>query len=185
MDKQKKTPKKKTSKKNSSIDLVGALIKKAETGDTKALAELQEMTPEQLDKHALLVHGDLARITEHMLIEKSTNNNLVFTEGVKGQVKRLKEELEGSSPSPLERLLIERVVCCWIMINYADTIHALMETGRAWKADEYFQKLQDRAQKRFLQACKALAQVRKLLGPNVQINMAEKQINVMGQTGAG
>jgi len=27
--------------------------------------------------------------------------------------------------------------------------------------------------------CKALAQIRKLLGPNIQINVAEKQVNVM------
>ena len=37
-----------------------------------------------------------------------------------------------------------------------------------------------RGLRRFLQACKALAQVRKLLGPNIQINVAEKQLNVMG-----
>ena len=28
-------------------------------------------------------------------------------------------------------------------------------------------------------ACKALAQIRKLLGPNIQINVAEQQVNVM------
>ena len=38
----------------------------------------------------------------------------------------------------------------------------------------------DRAHGRFLSACKALAQIRKLLGVNVQINIAEKQVNVAG-----
>jgi hypothetical protein len=28
-------------------------------------------------------------------------------------------------------------------------------------------------------ACKALAQIRKLLGPNIQINVAEQQVKVM------
>ena len=31
-----------------------------------------------------------------------------------------------------------------------------------------------------LSACKTLAQVRKLLGVNVQINIAEQQVNVAG-----
>ena len=38
----------------------------------------------------------------------------------------------------------------------------------------------DRAHGRFLSACKALAQIRKLLGVNVQINIAEQQVNVAG-----
>ena len=37
---------------------------------------------------------------------------------------------------------------------------------------------------RFLAACKALAQVRKLLGVTVQINIAEKQINTVGAPSA-
>ena len=38
---------------------------------------------------------------------------------------------------------------------------------------------QDRTQRRLTNACKALAQIRKLLGPNIQINVAEQQVNVM------
>ena len=44
---------------------------------------------------------------------------------------------------------------------------------------EYYQKFLDRTQKRFLNACKTLEQVRKLMGINVQINTADKQINVV------
>ena len=44
----------------------------------------------------------------------------------------------------------------------------------------FYQKWQDRSQRRFLSAVKALAQVRKLMGVNVQINIAEQQVNVAG-----
>ena len=44
----------------------------------------------------------------------------------------------------------------------------------------FYQKWQERSQRRFLSAVKALAQVRKLLGVNVQINIAEQQVNVAG-----
>ncbi|GAF81060.1 unnamed protein product [marine sediment metagenome] len=40
----------------------------------------------------------------------------------------------------------------------------------------------DRAHRRYLQAVKALAQVRKLLGASVtQVNIAENQVNVAGR----
>ena len=50
--------------------------------------------------------------------------------------------------------------------------------GRPWAADEFLQRRQDRTQRRLTNACKALAQIRKLLGPNIQINVAEQQVNV-------
>ena len=79
----------------------------------------------------------------------------------------------------MERLLVERVVCCWILATYADAMYAQGMAGRPWGADECLQRRQDRTQRRLALACKALAQIRKLLGPNIQINVAEKQVNVM------
>ena len=43
-----------------------------------------------------------------------------------------------------------------------------------------YQHWLDRAQKRYLTALKTLAQVRRLLVPVVQVNIAQKQINVAG-----
>ena len=36
----------------------------------------------------------------------------------------------------------------------------------------------NRAQRRYLAAIKSLVQVRRLLGPMVQVNIAEKQVNI-------
>ncbi|MGD9893490.1 MAG: hypothetical protein AB7R89_17845 [Dehalococcoidia bacterium] len=41
-----------------------------------------------------------------------------------------------------------------------------------------FRKPMERAQRRYLAAIRTLAQVRRLLVPNVQVNIAENQINV-------
>lgn len=48
-----------------------------------------------------------------------------------------------------------------------------------WTGEEGHQRRQDHVQRRFLKAVKTLAEVRRLLGPNIQVNIAEKQINVM------
>jgi hypothetical protein len=44
---------------------------------------------------------------------------------------------------------------------------------------EYHQKRLDKAHKRYLSSIRTLAQIRKM-GPAVQINIAEKQINTVG-----
>jgi hypothetical protein len=46
----------------------------------------------------------------------------------------------------------------------------------------FLDRHRDRAHRRYLQAVKALAQVRKLLGASVtQVNIAENQVNVAGR----
>ena len=86
-------------------------------------------------------------------------------------------------PAGLNGSIRERVVCCWILATYADAMYAQGMAGRPWAADECLQRRQDRTQRRLAHACKALAQIRKLLGPNIQINVAEQQVNVMSLRG--
>jgi hypothetical protein len=45
---------------------------------------------------------------------------------------------------------------------------------------EYYQRRMDRAHAHYLSAIKALAQVRKLALPALQVNIAKKQVNVAG-----
>ena len=67
---------------------------------------------------------------------------------------------------PLERLLIERIACNWIEVHLVEQLTNQMRAdGNAELSQvEYYQKFLDRTQKRFLNACKTLAQVRKLMG---------------------
>lgn len=53
---------------------------------------------------------------------------------------------------------------------------------REWIASppESRERRQDRIHRRFLSALKALAQVRRLLSPAVQVNIAREQVNVSG-----
>ena len=67
---------------------------------------------------------------------------------------------------PLERLLIERIACNWIEVHLVEQLtNQLRADGQASLDQvEYYQKFLDRTQRRFLSACKTLAQVRKLMG---------------------
>ncbi len=92
-----------------------------------------------------------------------------------------RREIGGKAPSPLERLLVDRVVLCWLQASYADAQHAQrLADGMTFREGEYFQKRCERAQRQLLKAVQTLATVRRLLTPTVQLNVAENQINVAG-----
>jgi hypothetical protein len=69
-----------------------------------------------------------------------------------------------------ERLLIERIACNWIEVHLVEQLtNQLRADGQASLDQvEYYQKFLDRTQRRFLSACKTLAQVRKLMGVDAQ-----------------
>ena len=50
---------------------------------------------------------------------------------------------------------------------------------------EHYQKQAERAQRRLLRETKTLAEMRRLLRPAVQINVADQQVNVAGEVHTG
>jgi hypothetical protein len=161
-------------------DTISELVRKAETeGDKAALETLRQDHPEALGNY-MVVLGDLRKATEEVILDAFIGEDLPITRrGVELRLEELREELTGPDSSPLERLLVERIVIAWVQANHSDLIAATsMKREAGMKERQHHLKVQDRATRRFLHACKVLAQVRKLLGPNIQVNIAEKQVNV-------
>jgi hypothetical protein len=78
-------------------------------------------------------------------------------------------------------LSVERIIACWLHVQYADQHMVTFEhKGGTFREGEYWQRQQDRAHRRYLIAIRTLAQVRRLLAPNVQVNIAEQQVNIAG-----
>jgi hypothetical protein len=100
-------------------------------------------------------------------------------------VKRSRRRTRSSSSSPaacacfstFERLLADRIVLCWWQVHYADIVCARLQGGTLQQR-EYYQRCQERAQRRYLAAIRSLACVRRLLQPGVQVNIAARQVNV-------
>jgi hypothetical protein len=102
---------------------------------------------------------------------------------IRRELDRRRREISGATPSPLERLLVDRVVLCWLQAAYADAHHAqrlAAPGGISFRESEYLQRRSERAQRQLLRAVQTLATVRRLLTPTVQVNIAEKQINLAG-----
>ena len=102
-------------------------------------------------------------------------------EATRRELGRLRREVAGADPSPLERLLADRVAMCWLAATHADTQYAQrLAVGMSFKESEFHQRRCERANRQLLRSIQTLATVRRLLTPVVQLNVAEQQINVAG-----
>jgi hypothetical protein len=155
-----------------------ALIVRVQDGDERAVPRLREILREAPELARKFV--DPAVQTERSMIETyAGRDGLVVRETLPHTLKALRTQLEGESPSPLERLLVERIAATWLQLHYFETLYAQNMDKLSIARSEFHQKRIDRAHRRHLSAVKTLAQIRKM-GPAVQINIAEKQINTAG-----
>lgn len=161
-------------------------IIKAGKGDQSALATIKDMmdgAPGALEFWQRL--GDLAVSVEKTWIKTFVGEkDLLAIEGVQQRLEAMRRGLAGPAPSPLEQLLADRIVLCWLQMQYAEAWLAQKNQGNLSLAlGEYYQRQAERAQRRYLAAIKALATVRRLLVPAVQVNIAAaggQQVNLAG-----
>ncbi len=157
-----------------------ALLSKCEKGDKKAHAELRDKAkkfpPAALREFAAL--GDVAEFAEQAIIKRMAGDNLFLHETVKHKTDVIRADLRGLNPPPLELLLIDRIALCWLSLHYYEILEAQTTGGTSVAWAEFHERRLERAQKRYQSAIKALAQVRKLQLPNVQVNIGEKQVNI-------
>jgi len=157
-------------------------LNRAQSGDASTLSVLYKRM--ENPKFVRQCGGDLAHQAEQSLIEAAAGKDLAFQEALTRKLELMRGELAGSNPTSLERLLVERVVACWLQVQDADVRYGQGQKDCTMKPGEYQQKRQDRAHKRYLSALKTLALVRKLALPVLQVNIASKQVNVAGTCAA-
>jgi hypothetical protein len=162
-------------------DMVGRLrelVKKAEKGNKEAVPEIRRILEESPE--FAWRYMTLAKLPERLFINKmSKDKDLAAKELMEHQLAAMREEIAGANPSPLERLLAERVVATWLQLQLFEGIYASSVFENMTIAQgNYYQKRLDSTYRRYFSAIRMLAQIRKL-GP-VQINIAAKQINTAG-----
>jgi len=152
------------------------VLERAQRGDETTLPLLRELLQKP---HVVEACGNLATHFEHTMVRKMSGKDLAVSEGLRRKLDCLRAELAGPTPAPLERLLVERIVACWLHLYHLETVYAGKD-GMALELAQHYQRCIDRAHKRYLSAIKALAMVRKLALPVLQVNIARKQVNVAG-----
>jgi hypothetical protein len=86
-------------------------------------------------------------------------------EHLRREVDRLRRELAGDDPSPLVGVLAERVAVCHLDASLSDL---LAQSNCNLTAGDLSQRRQDRAQRRLLQAVKALAECRRIEASTIE-----------------
>ena len=147
------------------LERLQRLVQRAEQGDEAVLPELRVA----LDANAWVWerYGDLAQQSMEAWLQLIAGKNLMLHESTRRKAEQLRLELAGQAPSPVERLLVERIVSCWLQTNYADSAYAQLPKGANPAQHTAALQRQNSAQQRYLQAVKVLATVRKLLRPGL------------------
>ena len=151
-------------------------LRRAHDGDEATLPVLKEM----LKVPEIVEHcGNLAAHVEDTLVGKVAGQDLAVREGLRRKLESLRAELGGPAPAPLERLLVERIIACWLHLYHLEANYAGKDSMPLELAT-YYQRSLSAAHKRYLSAIRTLAVVRKLAMPVLQVNIARKQVNVAG-----
>jgi hypothetical protein len=161
------------------IEKLRGFAERAQDGDKGAAIELRKILDDSPSLAWRFIDGPGKMAEEALIDEFTKDEDLAAKEVLKHQLESMRIEVAGENPSPLERLLAERVVATWLQVQLFDAYYVVGMKGGTIIQDELRQKRLDRAHRRYLSAVKSLAQIRKM-GPRVQINIAEKQINTSG-----
>jgi hypothetical protein len=153
------------------------LMKKVNAGDESAADLVVQYARKDPVLADALVRG--ASTQAYTWLNYATSNS--FSHYVlEERAKTTRRDLLGEHPTPLERLLVERIVICWLQVQIAESKYiAVMKGDTTFARARFYEDLMDRAQRRYLAAIKTLAQVRRLQLPAVgQLNVAQNQVNV-------
>jgi hypothetical protein len=155
------------------------VVARAEAGDREAFRQTRTVS-EAIP--ALLFTRGLHEVAEDAYLDVlAGKDRLVTRHMLRQQIEALRSWLAGASPSPLERLLVDRIVLCWLDSHHADvTLAGKVGQSLPIAQVEYHGRRAERAQRRYVEAIRTLATVRRLLQPMMQVNIGEQQVNVAG-----
>ncbi|MFN7948465.1 MAG: hypothetical protein U0Z53_24145 [Blastocatellia bacterium] len=162
------------------------LIKKTNTHSApdSDLKKLREMLKEHPELYQEI--GDLASSTAYKLVDSSRATDAFKLVLLHDRRIRMKE-LGYEQASPLEKMIIEQVMLCWMRHNLVEySFYDKMSKPHTLEQSLGWEKQMTISQQRFTRACESLARIRKLArnAPGLQVNIATgggQQVNLAGE----
>ena len=146
------------------VGRLAELVQRAQQGDLSVLPLLRDALV--ADPSIWQEYGDLAAQAQEAWLQLLAGTDYMLAESVRLKLGALRHELGAEGASPLEKLLIERIVACWLQTHYADALYAQARGPQSTASvRQELMKRQESSQRRYLAAIKQLALVRKLLRP--------------------
>ena len=162
------------------------LSDKAADGDKKARKELRRVLRES-EPEVVREASELARKGQWALIKTAAGGEPLMEEALLTRLDLMRAEIAGPDPSPLELLLVEKIVAAWILGELLELLLSaqLTELPKSQRMSHSFLKFylgwQEQVHRRLLGTIRELARVRKLQSKtpgiqyNTQINLASHQ----------
>lgn len=140
------------------------LLKRAAAGDPSVVPLIRTLLDGDAGPALLAQFGDVSALAQDSWITVCAHKNVLIDEAIRRRLAALRTELCPADASPLERLLTDRVLTCWLQLFHADAWTAQTDKVQFPEAD-FAQRLLSKAQHRYLSAIKSLVTIRKLLRP--------------------
>ncbi len=146
------------------------LMHRAQKGDKAAIREFfGQIKDSPGEREVLEVFASMTKLARTSLITLRAED--AFRKAAfERRLDLMRDELAGPAPTPLELQLAERVTLCYFQVNTLEALYNNSIKG-TFNVMESLQRQLDAAHRRHLSAVNALAQVRKLQLPNVQVNI--------------
>ena len=138
-----------------------ATIVLARRGNKAILPKLRKV----LDEHPDLVnhYGSLTLQVQESWLQLIAGKDLLLAETMRRHLDTMRTELAGPRPSPLDRLLVDRILACHVQVLYADAMETTDPTAENMRVARYRMDRRNQAHRQFLSAVKMLATVRNLV----------------------
>jgi hypothetical protein len=141
---------------------IQGVIAKAKSGDASVLPQLRAI----LDRHPSLSrhYGDLAKHAESAWISLAAGPNLHMKETLIREAQTRRAELSRPGATPVEQLLVARVVACHLELHYLSAAEAnALAAGDSYRLIDHQGKRVERAQRMYLAAMGALVSFQKFM----------------------
>ncbi|HKB39453.1 MAG TPA: hypothetical protein VKD72_23655 [Gemmataceae bacterium] len=136
-----------------------ALVAQANRGDKAALADLRGYLTQHPEVWQTC--GDLGKCAERAWLLLFSQEAL-GTESIKRHIEQLRADLAGPSPTPVERLLVNRVVVCYLALHQAELVSARPDPSSPAQVAIRLKRCES-TQRRYLGALRMLALLRATL----------------------
>ena len=146
------------------------LTKQADQGSETAITELRSLMSQRSELVGQL-GGDLCRNIRHLLADTASCGKRAMREAVLVSQEHLKANFAGPNVSPLQQMLIERLLNCSLAMDTLDQEAALQQAHAPGKRHGLSAD-QDRAHRRFHEAVAALATLQRSQQPlQIELNL--------------
>ena len=142
------------------IDRLDWLLQRARQGDIEVLPELRDWLKRSgVWRQA----GDLGRQALAAWVKLIVGSDLALQESILMKLQSLQQELAPTPPTPVERLLIDRIVANWLQLHHAELAGTQAINVNKQRLSEFWSRRQSRAERAYVRSLAALVAVRRLL----------------------